>query len=350
MKQDKDAAEFSALKQYDQFAEWLARSPFLPIPKNPFIAPEKIAWGKVHDIYLQEQQRRKAGWYCSFEDVYDEALDEMLYGSSVDFKYMHEYLDEAMEEYKKNVRIGVSKIMQLARKGMPEAQAKAAWYHFTGFHAARNAELSLHYANSAAAAGYEGVYALLALLHGEGLGTIKNHDQFSRFFILAQTSKHPGNYRLLGKMFAEGCLVEQNLKLGEQYLRKAVEAGDLEAMSTLLPYICDKTMEEHENDERFLLEKAEEGDPLAMYLCALYVAPGIERQEDLCVDENFLNKMFFWLVSAANAELPKAMDILEDNYDESLTLTDGTERWFSDFYDIIEPDGETSFRPEFVLK
>ena len=44
------------------------------------------------------------------------------------------------------------------------------------------------------------------------------------------------------------------------------------------------------------------------------------------------------------------MDILEDNYDESLTLTDGTERWFSDFYDIIEPDGETSFRPEFVLK
>ena len=98
------------------------------------------------------------------------------------------------------------------------------------------------------------------------------------------------------------------------------------------------------------IEKAEEGDPLAMYLCALYVAPGIERQEDLCVDENFLNKMFFWLVSAANAELPKAMDILEDNYDESLTLTDGTERWFSNFYDIIEPDGETSFRPEFVLK
>ncbi len=30
-----------------------------------------------------------------------------------------------------------------------------------------------------------------------------------------------------------------------------------------------------------------------MYLCALYDAPGIERQEALCVDENFLNKMFF---------------------------------------------------------
>ena len=36
MKQNKDAAEFSALKQYDQFAEWLTRSPFLPHPKESF--------------------------------------------------------------------------------------------------------------------------------------------------------------------------------------------------------------------------------------------------------------------------------------------------------------------------
>lgn len=60
--------------------------------------------------------------------------------------------------------------------------------------------------------------------------------------------------------------------------------------------------------------------------------------------------MFFWLVSAANAELPRAMNILENNYDENITLSDGTECWFSDFYDIIEPDGETSFSTEYVLR
>ena len=60
--------------------------------------------------------------------------------------------------------------------------------------------------------------------------------------------------------------------------------------------------------------------------------------------------MFFWLVSAANVELPNAMDILENNYDESLTLANGTVCWLSDFYDIIEPAGETSFRSEYVLR
>ena len=44
------------------------------------------------------------------------------------------------------------------------------------------------------------------------------------------------------------------------------------------------------------------------------------------------------------------MDILENNYDESSTLADGTVCWFSDFYDIIEPDSETSYRPEYVLR
>jgi len=46
-------------------------------------------------------------------------------------------------------------------------------------------------------------------------------------------------------------------------------------MSTLLPYICNKTIAENENDEHFLLEKAEEGDSLSMYLCAFYVAPAL---------------------------------------------------------------------------
>lgn len=349
MKQNKDAAEFSALKQYDQFAEWLACSPFLPIPKNPFIAPEKINWSQVHDIYLQEKQRRKAGWYCSFEDVYSDAL-KVMRGEQPIKGALEEQLDEAKAAFKQNVRIGVSKVMQLAQKGMPEAQAMTAWYHFTGFHAARNAELCLHYANSAAAAGYEGVYALLAMLHSEGLGTQKNPELTDHFLQLAIGSEHPGNFRLLGKMFAEGCVVEKDLRRGEQYLRQALEAGDLEAMSTLLPYICDKEMEEKEDDERFLHDKAEEGDPLAMCLCALYIAPGIERQEDLRLDRRFLQKMFFWFVSAANAELPRAMNILENNYDESITLSDGTECWFSDFYDIIEPDGETSFRTEYVLR
>ena len=71
------------------------------------------------DIQKEECRRNWEGWYCSFEDCYGDALREMNGEQPLDKGSPEEQLDEAKNLSWSNIRLSVSKIIQLAKKGMP---------------------------------------------------------------------------------------------------------------------------------------------------------------------------------------------------------------------------------------
>ena len=66
--------EFTSPREEKDFGKWLTESPFNPMACA--VPRENIAWEKVLNLFRSEEERKKEGWYCSFQDVYGELLAE----------------------------------------------------------------------------------------------------------------------------------------------------------------------------------------------------------------------------------------------------------------------------------
>ncbi len=110
--------QFTSARERKDFEEWLTTTPFYPDKDNSLLSQEQIDWNTVLQLYHDYQERRREGWYCSFEDAYGDILRQMRGVPPREEEPLEKLLEEACDLYCfGNRRIGASKIMQLARKG-----------------------------------------------------------------------------------------------------------------------------------------------------------------------------------------------------------------------------------------
>ena len=333
------------------FLEWLLGTPFMPTPFNPPIEPEQIDWVKVWALFQRDLRRRDhEGWYCSFEDSFEDALREMRGEPPLDKGSLEEQLEEAKNLWWENMRIAVSKIIQLAKKGLPEAQALAAQFHAQGIHASQDDALMAGYALASLAAGYEGVYALIAFMCATGRGVPKNPKLALKYLDKAISSDDPDSFLLLGEIFAEGRAGEANAELAGHYLREAIKYGDFDAIAALATYQRDGLIEVKEGDAELLQMGAERGYHSSMFLTGYHSLLDSAEEGAVPLTREAAQEAFEYIVRAAQAELPQATEFLEQEGRTKLLLSDGTLCRYDDFYEILEPDDEERFWPEYAMR
>jgi len=335
-----DALPFSSDREKARFETWLARTPFSLQGDNLYIRPEQIDWPVVLELFWAFRQRRREGWYCSYEDCYGDALRAMRGEAPLDKGTLDEQLNEARELFHMNTRHGVSKIMQLAKLGQSEAMFLAAEFHYRGLYVHRDDELAAEYALKSLEAGFEGVYGFLSLLYSTGNGVEKDEKKAKYYRELASRSSHAYCQKYLGIMLMEKVGGERDVHKGREHLLKAIDAGDLEAVVLLGYYNASrKITEDTDHDMHLLLASAELHDPASMNLLGrLFISTGAFDNSHELIREGM-----GYVIDAAHSEWPEAIEFLDADY-ELIKLRDGSTVERGEFYDIIESDASSYWR------
>lgn len=335
-----EALPFSSDREKARFETWLARTPFSLQGDNLYIRPEQIDWPVVLELFWAFRQRRREGWYCSYEDCYGDALRAMRGEAPLDKGTLDEQLNEARELFHMNTRHGVSKIMQLAKLGQSEAMCLAAEFLYRGLGIRQDDELAAEYALKSLEAGFEGVYGFLAMIYYCGIGVEQDEEKAAQYRELALRSEHAYCQKYLGHMFIEGIGCEQDVHKGREHLLKAIDAGDLEAVVLLGYYNASrKITEDTDHDMHLLLASAELHDPASMNLLGrLFISTGAFDNSYELIREGM-----DYVIDAAHSEWPEAIEFLDADY-ELIKLRDGSTVERGEFYDIIESDASSYWR------
>lgn len=340
-----DDLPFTSDREKQRFEHWLPRTPFNLEEDNALIRPEQIDWPVVLDLFREFRQRRREGWYCSFADCYDEALRDMTGKPLLFAGIPDEQLEEAKNYSCENMRICVSKILQLAKQGQPEAMFLAAEFHLHGLWVKKDERLTAEYTLKALDAGFEGAHGLLAILYFLGLGIEQNEGKALRQYDLAMMSHHAYCQKYLGIMYMEGMLCEKDTHKGREYLLKADAQGDMDATVILGYYnICDHVCEDTARDMRNVFAAALSHDLRAMYLMGSLLVHAGAAGDSLDTIRDGMK----YIVEAANGEWPEAVSFLDDEY-EFITLNDGRAVERGEFYDIVTPAGWDFFGKKYQM-
>ena len=219
--------EFTSPREEKDFGKWLTESPFNPMACA--VPRENIAWEKVLNLFRSEEERKKEGWYCSFQDVYGELLAEFS-GEAAPRPPLEDQMAEAMQVLHGSVRLGASKVMQLARRGYPPAMALASDFFAHDFvlHSGKvRNDLAFRYARDAVDAGYEGALAMLGFYSALGIGAKKDSQKAIELLQKGNDCRHPGNYRFMALVFGYGILTEKDPQAAMDYVSAAMQEGDL---------------------------------------------------------------------------------------------------------------------------
>lgn len=327
--------QFASKGEEKKFQRWMAQTAFRNLLMYG-VTDEgwEVDSQKMYELFLAEQQRRKEGWYASFDDVYGDLLAEFSGQTRARIPVPERWLG-ALRLYKENTRLGVSKIMLLAREEYPPALVRAAELFLSGRYLRYKPNLSLLYAQKAYALGYKPAAAILAFIKHNGLGVKKDVAEARNLMAEAIKADDPSTYKRLGYNCVDGVGLESpDIPRGEAYFRAACAAGDTSAADGLLWLVNNDLIEEPDDDTAVvpLLRKgAEQGDPDCTFLLAKLLFHVCSVNENLgdAVDD-FLHEAAYCMLKAAKAEVPEAV------------------AFFAQAEDIALPDGRTVSLPLLV--
>lgn len=333
-----DTLPFTSDREKVRFEDWLYSSPFSLRPGNLYIRPEQIDWPTVLELFREEHQRNREGWSCSPEDSYGTALRSMRGDAPLEKTSLEEQLDAAKELCHANTRLGISKIMLLAKQGVPEALFLAAEFHYKGLCVKQNDWLAAQYALKALEAGYEGVYGFLSMLYFSGTGVEKDEEKASHYRELASQSDHAYNQKHLGLMFMNGVGCEKDTLKGRECLLKAIRGCDMDAVVILGYYnMFQEVREDTAHDMALVFEAAKLGDPASMYLAGrLLIRSGAFHNSYEGIRDGMK-----YMIDAARAEWPDAISFLDADC-ELIKMGDGSTVERGEFYDVHSCGDNTS--------
>lgn len=336
---------FFSDREKARFEDWLTRTPFSPYADSLYIRREQISWMDVLRLFREFRQRQREGWYCSFEDSYGEAVYFMRGENFPDEGSLDEQLERAKELFHTDIRLAVSKIIQLAKvRGHPEAMFLAAEFHLHGLYAKQNDELAAYYAREAASFGFAGAYGLLAMLYLNGIGVEPDEDLGEHYRDLACQYGYACCHKYLGILHLQGEEDARDPHAGREHLLKAAKMGDWEA-AFLLGYcnVHSILSEDVEHDLQVLQEAASLHNPASMYLIGFLL---IQLGALDCSFRGISDGMGY-MVEAGNAGWPEAVSYLEAPC-EFIELNDGNAVERGDFYDILYTEG-APYRSQYRL-
>ncbi len=238
--------------------------------KWPNYRPEKL-----YEICLREEQRHKEGWYKSFRDTYEDTFREFAGDDPVDKGTSEERFIEARSLVYTDCREAVSKLMQLAEDGYLPAVRIAAELFTDGMYLLPNRELALSYAKRAYEAGCKSVYALYAYLLADSDPRLGK-----ALFKKALKERAPGNARFLGRMYAEGLYARCSSSRAEECYRKALEEGDISAISDYLSLVLAVDSNNIDHAMTKLFDYAEIKYPPALVLLSKVLFLSLARADD----------------------------------------------------------------------
>lgn len=329
---------FSSPGEEKKFGRWL-----LDRGLHPLIREHEghIPWPMLLDIHRAEMERRKEGWYASFEDVFGGFMLALEGKEPAARPPAEERMREAREIFRANTRHGVSKIMLLAREEHPEALTEAGRFFYEGIHVSRREDLALARAERACGLGWEGGLALLGMFRALGVGRRKDPEEAARLLRRAEACGHPGNAAELGFCLAAGIGADQDAERGAAILWNALEAGNTRAGILLHVLILREALPPTPDGViPPLVMAVEMGDPDA---CAMdgrerldiATDPAYAEAADEAAEQFALAARL--LASAAEREHPHAIGILREN--PEFRLNDGSVRRLTDMLEDLPEDG-----------
>ena len=260
-------------KQDKEFQKWMRNGtvPFTYADPNFATNWPKYDVEKLFDLFLLEKERKKEGWYASFNDVFDDIMLAFA-GMPPKVRDFAAEFDKAQKLLFTDCRMGVSKVLILARKGFFHAQLYAAELFYEGGYIGQNYHTAWKYLEQSMANGSEESFALAALMHARGCGRKKNRDVAREMLAAALKSKKAGNLQYMGLIFALGDIVPQDKETAETFLLSAVEKGFLQA-GVIFFLLCDQgILDQPKNDPFDLLHSmVEYGYPPAEYMMSRYL-------------------------------------------------------------------------------
>ena len=317
--------EFTSPREEKDFGKWLTESPFNPMACA--VPRENIAWEKVLNLFRSEEERKKEGWYCSFQDVYGELLAEFS-GEAAPRPPLEDQMAEAMQVLHGSVRLGASKVMQLARRGYPPAMALASDFFAHDFvlHSGKvRNDLAFRYARDAVDAGYEGALAMLGFYYALGIGVKKDSQKAIELLQKGNDCRHPGNYRFMALVFGYGILTEKDPQAALDYVSAAMQEGDLFAFLAMRDLLNNGLLPQDEYEPPELTAYGY-GNPFATYFWARRILAILFSPEYKPTGEErgTASAVFQWLHAAAtHFDMPVAGWMLESLAKDAETRTFG---------------------------
>lgn len=235
------------------------------------------------------------------KEVFEKSLKEYGYSCISEARSEDEIIDDCFEEAERLVRQGnferaIEQYEIAANAGSVEAEYLIADTICDKYFFEKDIELTdssmtelsgkvIKYYTLAAEHGHPAAQYVLGALYSDGYVLEQNDAKAAEWFEKSAEQGHPRAQYELGQCYNDGCGVEQNKDVALEWYEKSAEQGDPDAQLKYVLY--GPTTDDYlEKRTRFLIESAEHDNPMAQFLLgsAYHCGEGVEQDSEKAIE------------------------------------------------------------------